>query len=131
MHSSFSAHGGLSNHYSSSNNSRQHEINLNKYYIFDWGYPSSEIENAAGRFIYSISDTAVASPGRLLANRIDEHNNEHYMRNSADPDQPTDPPLSYKISFIKKRSTKDGTTMGPEALFSRHNTSIMMTRSMG
>ena len=122
MHSNISSNGRGS----SSNNAKQQENNLNKYFIFDWGYPAAAMEGAAGRFIASISESGPSSPGRLIANKM--HDN---LQESSDPDDLGGPKLCYKISFIKKRSTKDGSAMGPEALFSRHNTSIMMTRSMG
>ena len=37
----------------------------------------------------------------------------------------------YKHSFISRRVSADGQTVGPEAIFGRFNVSIMMTRSIG
>ncbi len=42
-----------------------------------------------------------------------------------------EPPIVNRKSFIQQRTSADGRTVGPEALFGRHNISIMMTRSMG
>jgi serine/threonine protein phosphatase PrpC len=40
-------------------------------------------------------------------------------------------PIVHRASFIGKRTTNDGASVGPIALFSRHNISITMTRSIG
>ena len=42
-----------------------------------------------------------------------------------------EPPMVNRGSFIQCRTSADGRTVGPEALFGRHNISIMMTRSVG
>jgi serine/threonine protein phosphatase PrpC len=46
-------------------------------------------------------------------------------------DSSFEPPQVHKQSFILKRCSKDGSVVGPEALFGRHNISILMTRSVG
>lgn len=92
---------------------------LNKYFIFDWGYPPAPVVNAAERFISDIlEDFSVGLSST-------------YRPKEFDKIDIIEPPLSHKISFIKQRSSSDGKLLGPEALFSRHNTSIMMTRSIG
>lgn len=47
------------------------------------------------------------------------------------PDDLICPQQMYKHSFISRRVSSDGRTMGPEAIFGRFNVSIMMTRSIG
>lgn len=123
MHSNNSLNGQ-----SSHNSKLERSQGLNQYFIFDWGYPPSEIEKAASHFIEKLTMTSQPSPSKdFLSNR----NTDFDLHKSSDPDDPSGPPLCYKISFIKKRSNRDGSAVGPEALFSRHNTSIMMTRSLG
>lgn len=122
MHSTGTSFHGGSTHATSTTRSV-----LNKYFIFDWGYPSIDAQSAASRFISAITDSSPASPARGVSNRTSELD----LQARAAPDDPNDPPLAYKLSFIKKRSNRSGVATGPEALFSRHNTSIMMTRSMG
>ena len=118
---------GLSSHHSNHSKNRENRNGVNSYFIFDWGYPAIEIEKEARTFIAKLTDGSPSSPGKAFYNK----NADHELHKSSDPDDPTGPPLCYKISFIKKRSNKAGSAVGPEALFSRHNTSIMMTRSLG
>ena len=115
---------GQSSHHSKNSENRN---GVNSYFIFDWGYPNAEIEKEARTFIAKLTNDSPSSPGKAFYDK----NADHELHKSSDPDDPTDPPLCYKISFIKKRSNKAGSAVGPEALFSRHNTSIMMTRSLG
>jgi hypothetical protein len=116
-----SIHSNNSNHDLSTNNgsnSKTLGAGINKFFIFDWGYPAKDMEQAAARFI---EDVHVMMPEEqrpklekvLSGNLISE------------------PPLCHKVSFIRKRCNSDGSVLGPEALFSRHNSSIMMTRSIG
>ena len=132
MHSNSNSFHGLSTHTGGSSPTKS---NPNKFFIFDWGYPTPEIEAAAGRFISTVTDhgpgAGPASPARSGSSEMDKQVSILDLQSSAAPDDPHGPPLCYKISFIKKRSNRDGSAVGPEALFSRHNTSIMMTRSMG
>ena len=116
-----SLHSNNSNHDLSTNNgsnSKALGAGLNKFFIFDWGYPSRATELAAARFI---EDTDEAIPEDSRA-KLEKTTSGNLL---------SDPPLCHKVSFIRKRCNSDGTVLGPEALFSRHNSSIMMTRSIG
>lgn len=116
-----SIHSNNSNHDLSTNNvsnSKAQWGGLNKYFIFDWGYPSRDTEQAAARFIEDKCEV-VPEDERSKLERVNSGNLS------------IEPPLCHKVSFIRKRCNTDGTVQGPEALFSRHNSSIMMTRSIG
>ena len=117
-----SMHSNNSNHDLNKENSATSKLvgnGLNKYFIFDWGYPPSPVVKAAQRFISNIlEDTSVDLSSSCHHEELDKS-------------ETIEPPLSHRISFIKQRSSSDGKLLGPEALFSRHNTSIMMTRSIG
>lgn len=116
-----SIHSNNSGHDLSMNNgsnSKTQGGGLNKFFIFDWGYPPKATEKAASLFIEDYEETA---PVNKLA---DMHKSQSGLLI-------VEPPLCHKVSFIRKRCNSDGSVLGPEALFSRHNLSIMMTRSIG
>ena len=120
MHSNHSLH---NNPIENSATSKLIGSGLNRYFIFDWGYPPEETVIAATKFINTVAGLPLSQS--VSANSVlDLNNSEHFS-------DPAEPPLCYQLSFIHKRSANSGRATGPEALFSRHNTSIMMTRSIG
>ena len=90
------------------------------YFIFDWGYPEATLETAAETIIQSL----VGPEGDL---------NLHRFEPELCPDFRGYMNVAFQESFIQKRILKvdGGEVEGPEALFSRFNTSILMTRSIG
>jgi hypothetical protein len=122
MHSNQSLH---NNPVENSATSKLVGSGLNKYFIFDWGYPPQATLDAAAQYIRSLSGQSKLKESVSL-NSVTDVNDSN---DTCDPAEP--PPLCYQLSFIHKRSANSGRATGPEALFSRHNTSIMMTRSIG
>jgi hypothetical protein len=187
-------------HYETSD--EYHTKGENRFFIFDWGYPSMELQEAASRLVTNTiarkntlesnlaffdeidrsrgfnskgsesQDGLVAVAGigstdsidsyRRIADKTIELDKITLMETTPikklQPDSGegavhtdivrTDtestvmvtnaqlniatPPIYHKNSFIKRRTSSEGEkALGPEAFFSRHNTSILMTRSMG
>ena len=126
-------------------------------FIFDWGYPSDEVEVSAGIFINILTTGAANATNGTINSSIPStsttgtttgiypsNNNPSstgtglgspFVPNEFESD--CDGLAAAAInapnqeSFISQRIAKSGEIAGPEALFSRFNSSIMMTRSIG
>jgi hypothetical protein len=92
---------------------------LSRYqFIFDWGYPAEGTEGAARALIQAVSQYAPEASPRA-----------HEYADADDGMSAISAPN--KESFISQRISTDGESAGPEALFSKFNNSILMTRSIG
>lgn len=109
----------LSLHSGHSGIAQQPVEDLSKYhFIFDWGYAGEETEGAARTLIRAIS--AYAPGGAApLANEYEADDGVAVVS------------ATHRESFISQRMSTNGETAGPEAVFSRFNNSIVMTRSVG
>jgi len=128
-------------------------------FIFDWGYPKDDVEISAGKFIDLLS-TTIDNNGVTVTKGIVNGRNpttttgggggggattgiypsttglgSSFVPNEfeADCDGLATAAITApnQESFISQRIAKSGEYAGPEALFSRFNCSIMMTRSIG
>lgn len=101
-------------------------------YIFDWAYPSPEDETAASNYINSIARNAGDVPHLDSLSEVKREVGE--VTNSSAIDNPNAlkremnlmecmkddnyvPKLVSSESFIHSRTSKEGHTSGPEALF--------------
>ena len=102
-------------------------------YIFDWAYPPQDVEIAARTFIKKISKI---TPNATCAKIIDDYgqiNRTAKVQDSQEKEKDLEmkslteslkdscfePPQVYGKSFIQTRNSKDGSVIGPEALYGK------------
>ena len=105
--------------------------------FIELGYPSLLLLETASKFVASLSELVDTAPKSILydANEHEEmvsaiDQTAHYTNQQLSLPS-SSYPLVHTESFIQHRRVPNSNVIGPEAIFSKYNFSINMTRSIG